>query len=46
YDIPEDILAVSMDILRHRIGHTYEAEAENISTEEIINESLNSVEVP
>jgi len=46
YVIPEDIRAVSMDVLRHRIGPTYEAEAENISTEEIINEILNSVEVP
>ena len=46
YVIPEDIRAVSMDILRHRIGLTYEAEAENISSEEIINEILNSVEVP
>ena len=44
--IPEDIRAVSMDVLRHRIGLTYEAEAENISSEEIINEILNSVEVP
>ena len=35
-----------MDILRHRIGLTYEAEAENVSSEEIINEILNSVEVP
>ena len=46
YVIPEDIRAVSMDVLRHRIGLTYEAEAENISSEEIINEILNSVEVP
>ena len=46
YVIPEDIRAVCMDVLRHRIGLTYEAEAENISTEEIINEILNSVEVP
>ena len=46
YVIPEDIRAVSMDILRHRIGLTYEAEAENITSEEIVNEILNSVEVP
>ena len=46
YVIPEDIRAVSMDVLRHRLGLTYEAEAENISSEEIINEILNSVEVP
>jgi len=46
YVIPEDIRAVCHDVLRHRIGLTYEAEAENISSEEIINEILNSVEVP
>jgi MoxR-like ATPase len=46
YVIPEDIRAVSMDILRHRVGLTYEAEAENISSEEIISEILNAVEVP
>ncbi|HOV11925.1 MAG TPA: AAA family ATPase [Bacteroidales bacterium] len=46
YVYPEDIRAVCHDVLRHRIGLTYEAEAENITTEEIINEILNSVEVP
>lgn len=46
YVIPEDVRAVCHDVLRHRIGLTYEAEAENITTEEIINEILNSVEVP
>jgi MoxR-like ATPase len=46
YVIPEDVRAVSLDILRHRIGLTYEAEAENITTENIISEILNSVEVP
>ncbi len=46
YVIPEDIRAVCMDILRHRIGVTYEAEAENVTSEDIINEILNSVEVP
>jgi MoxR-like ATPase len=46
YVIPEDIRAVCMDILRHRIGLTYEAEAENITSEHIINEILNTVEVP
>jgi len=46
YVIPEDIRAVAHDVLRHRIGLTYEAEAENISTEDIINEILNTVEVP
>jgi len=46
YVIPEDIRAVAHDVLRHRIGLTYEAEAENITSEDIINEILNSVEVP
>lgn len=46
YVVPEDIRAVAHDVLRHRIGLTYEAEAENISAEDIINEILNSVEVP
>ena len=46
YVIPEDVRAVCHDVLRHRIGLTYEAEAENISTEEIITEILNNVEVP
>ena len=46
YVLPEDIRAVAHDVLRHRIGLTYEAEAENITTEEIINEILNTIEVP
>lgn len=46
YVIPEDIRAVAMDVLRHRVGLTYEAEAENITSEEIINEILNRVDVP
>ncbi|HOI87897.1 MAG TPA: MoxR family ATPase [Lentimicrobium sp.] len=46
YVIPEDVRAVAHDVLRHRIGLTYEAEAENISTSDIINEILNTVEVP
>jgi MoxR-like ATPase len=46
YVIPEDIRAICLDVLRHRIGITYEAEAENISSEDIINEILNTVEVP
>jgi MoxR-like ATPase len=46
YVIPEDIRAICTDVLRHRIGLTYEAEAENITTEMIINEILNTVEVP
>ena len=44
--IPEDIRALSFDVLRHRIGLTYEAEAENITTEDIITEILNVVEIP
>ena len=46
YVIPEDIRAICHDVLRHRIGITYEAEAENITSEDIINEILNTVEVP
>jgi MoxR-like ATPase len=46
YVIPEDVRAVCTDVLRHRIGITYEAEAENITSEQIINEILNAVEVP
>jgi MoxR-like ATPase len=46
YVIPEDIRAVALDVLRHRIGISYEAEAENVTSEDIINEILNTVEVP
>lgn len=46
YVIPEDVRAVCNDVMRHRIGLTYEAEAENITSEHIINEILNTVEVP
>lgn len=46
YVIPEDIRAVAHDVMRHRIGLTYEAEAENVTSEDIINEILNTVEVP
>jgi len=46
YVIPEDVRAIAHDVLRHRIGLTYEAEAENITTSDIINEILNTVEVP
>jgi MoxR-like ATPase len=46
YVIPEDIRAVCHDVMRHRIGITYEAEAENINSEHILNEILNVVEVP
>lgn len=46
YVIPEDVRAMCHDVLRHRIGLSYEAEAENVTTEEIITEILNAVEVP
>jgi MoxR-like ATPase len=46
YVIPEDVRAVVYDILRHRIGVTYEAEAENISSVDIINKIVNEIEVP
>ena len=46
YVIPEDVRAMCHDVLRHRIGLSYEAEAENITSEEIITEILNAVEVP
>ena len=46
YVIPEDVRAVCNEVLRHRIGLTYEAEAENITTENIISQVLNAVIVP
>jgi MoxR-like ATPase len=46
YVIPEDVRSVCHDVLRHRIGLTYEAEAENITSEDIITEILNTIEVP
>ena len=46
YVIPEDIIAVCPDVLRHRIGLTYEAEAESIASTDIINEIINRVDVP
>ena len=46
YVIPEDVRAVAHDVLRHRIGLTYEAEANNVTSEEIISKILNKVEVP
>ncbi|CAM1360850.1 AAA family ATPase [Tenacibaculum xiamenense] len=46
YVIPEDVRAVVYDVLRHRIGITYEAEAENISSIDIINSIINEVQVP
>lgn len=46
YVIPEDVRAVAHDVLRHRIGLSYEAEANNMTSDDIINEILNAVEVP
>lgn len=46
YVIPEDVRAVAHDVLRHRIGLTYEAEASNTTSDEIISEILNKIEVP
>ena len=46
YVIPEDIRAVCHDVMRHRIGLSYEAEASNLTSEEVISEILNKVEVP
>ena len=46
YVIPEDVRAVAHDVLRHRIGLTYEAEASNLTSDEIVSKILNKVEVP
>ena len=46
YVTPEDVRAVCKDVLRHRIGLTYEAEAENVSSDDVIEQILNKVEVP
>ena len=46
YVIPEDVRAVVLDVLRHRIGITYEAEAENITSEDIVHKIINVIEVP
>jgi MoxR-like ATPase len=46
YVIPEDIRAICKDVLRHRIGLTYEAQAENISTEDIVDKIVNTLKVP
>ena len=46
YVIPEDVRNICHDVMRHRIGLTYEAEAENVTQEDIINQVLNKVEVP
>jgi len=46
YVIPEDVRAVVFDVLRHRVGITYEAEAENVTSVDIINSIINEIEVP
>ena len=46
YVIPEDVRAVCHDVMRHRMGLSYEAEANNLTSEDIISEILNKVEVP
>jgi MoxR-like ATPase len=46
YVVPEDIRAICHDVLRHRIAVSYEAEAENVTSENIINDILNQIEVP
>jgi len=46
YVIPEDVRAVVLDVLRHRIGITYEAEADNVTSVDIINKIVNEIEVP
>ena len=46
YVIPEDVREIVPDVLRHRIGITYEAEAENISSEEVVERIINGVEIP
>ena len=46
YVIPEDVRAVAVDVLRHRIGLSYEAEANNLTSEEVVSQILNAVEVP
>ena len=46
YVIPEDVRAVAHDVLRHRVGLSYEAEASNVTSEEIVSRIINKVEVP
>jgi MoxR-like ATPase len=46
YVIPEDVRSVALDVLRHRLGLTYEAEAEEINSDQIIKEIINKVQVP
>ena len=46
YVVPEDVRAVAHDVLRHRIGLSYEAEASNVNTEGIVSDIINKVQVP
>jgi MoxR-like ATPase len=46
YVIPEDVRSMSKDVLRHRIGLTYEAEAENVNADYVIDEVLRAIQVP
>ena len=46
YVIPEDVRSIAKDVIRHRIGLTYEAEAENVNAENVVEEILNAVNVP
>ncbi len=46
YVVPEDVRAVSLDVLRHRVAVTYEAEAEEVTSEQVVQEVLNKIEVP
>jgi MoxR-like ATPase len=46
YVVPEDIRSIAKDVLRHRIGVTYEAEAENVTAEMIVEEILRAIQVP
>jgi MoxR-like ATPase len=46
YVTPEDVRTIALDVLRHRVGLTFEAEAENISTEQLITEIMDHVQVP
>jgi len=46
YVVPEDIRSIAKDVIRHRIGLTYEAEAENVNAENIVDEVLRAINVP
>jgi MoxR-like ATPase len=46
YVIPEDVRTISKDVLRHRIGLSYEAEAENVNVEDVIDDVLKAIQVP